>query len=116
PDARSLAQAEADDWRMAMPPVVALAADAPRFEIIVRVPGALSWLRWTLHEEGGAQRAGETEAAACEELAQASVAGRAMRALRLAIERPLPAGYHRFALHPEGLDGASFEALLVAAP
>src|SRR5262249_42062189 len=61
----ALAEAQAGDWREAVPPALAVSADAPRLELVVRVPQALRRLRWTLREEDGALHAGTVDAAEC---------------------------------------------------
>src|SRR5438105_3045694 len=81
PSAQALAAAQESDWRESAPLVQAVPADAPRVELVVRVPQDLRRLRWTLRQEGGAQHAGAVDAAECAVEAQATVDGRSMHAL-----------------------------------
>ncbi|WP_157270375.1 malto-oligosyltrehalose synthase [Azohydromonas aeria] len=115
PDAEALDAAQARDWQQALPPVLAVKAGEPRFEVELRLPREVRRLRWTLREEEGAVHSYEADADALEQLAGVvTIHGQAMRALRLSIATPLPPGYHRFTLESEGT--ALGEALLIAAP
>ena len=113
-DAEALAEAERNDWRQPLPPVVALTAGTPRFELVVRLPRREEALRWVVREEGGAVHRGAVDRMGCAVLSHAEVDGRAMQALRLPIELSLPAGYHRFSLDEPAQEGEP--TLLVAAP
>jgi (1->4)-alpha-D-glucan 1-alpha-D-glucosylmutase len=115
PSAEALAAAQAADWRDAAPPVCAVAAGAVRFEVVVRLPSRTRRLHWRVDEEGGARHGGVIDTDTLERVEQAQVGGIEMHALRLAIEQPLPAGYHRLALDGEGL-AATSDTLLIAAP
>ena len=83
---------------------------------VARVPVSTRELRWRVQEEGGAVHQGSVSAEACAEEGRATLDdGRAMRALRLSIELPLPIGYHRLSLEGDAHD-AKGETLLVSAP
>ncbi len=113
-DEEALDAAVAADWRQPLPPVLALRAEAAHFDVPLKLPREVRHLRWTVHEEGGAVHSYEADADGLPQLDEASVHGRAMRALRLSIHTPLPAGYHRLVLETEGT--ALGESLLIAAP
>ncbi|NML18387.1 malto-oligosyltrehalose synthase [Azohydromonas caseinilytica] len=113
-DEEAFDAAEAADWHRPLPQVLAVNAEAAHFELPIRLPREVRLLRWTLHQEDGAVHAYDANADTLPQLEQASVHGRAMRALLLTIGTRLPAGYHRLVLETEGI--ALGETLLIAAP
>jgi (1->4)-alpha-D-glucan 1-alpha-D-glucosylmutase len=85
----------------ALPPLLAITAGTPSWDVPVRPadPGAV--LRWTVVEEGGAERRGETRPRPTGDEGT----------LALQVELVLPPGYHRLRI-----EGISASTLVVAAP
>ncbi|WP_157118859.1 malto-oligosyltrehalose synthase [Azohydromonas lata] len=113
-DEEALDAAVAAEWHQPLPPVLALKAGADRFDVPLKLPREVRLLRWTVHEEDGAVHSWDADADGLPHTGEATVHGRAMRALRLSIHTRLPAGYHRLVLQTEGI--ALGESLLVTAP
>jgi (1->4)-alpha-D-glucan 1-alpha-D-glucosylmutase len=115
--AQALAAARARDWQEVLPPALPLPADAPRFEVTVRVQASLRSLRWTVVQEDGANHGGMVSTAACNVSAEAHLDGLELRALALPIELTLPAGYHTLRVEDhDAADPARHECLLIVAP
>jgi len=110
-----LAALEARDWHQALPPVAAIAADADRWAVVLRLPQSLARVRWIVREEGGREHPGELDVAECEVVETGHVDGERMHAVRAVIPLALPAGYHRFGLD-EGNPEGSPTTLLITAP
>ncbi|MEO6031937.1 MAG: malto-oligosyltrehalose synthase [Burkholderiaceae bacterium] len=101
-----LAAAEARDWREPLPPVVAISAGAERWSVGLRLPDAITRVRWTLREEGGRVHRGDLDAAACAVTSEVEIDGARRRALRAVFELALPPGYHHLSLDAPAADGA----------
>ena len=117
PDAPSLAQAEADDWHEAVPPVASALAGRP-VQLLLRLPAPVQRVRWTLHEESGARQNGVLDPTSATPAGEATVDGVPRRGWQVTLALPTAPGYHR--LLWEGEAGHTWqplgETLLVVAP
>ena len=111
PLAQALDNAQHALWRRALPPALAIDADAPRWSLVLRLPAALAEAGWSIEEESGRVHRGHIDLHAVYESARFELDGVACceRVVELAV--PLPMGYHRLRL-----DGQVDEALVIAAP
>ncbi|RYY96146.1 MAG: malto-oligosyltrehalose synthase, partial [Comamonadaceae bacterium] len=111
PLAHSLAVAQRALWGRALPPALAIDADAPRWSVVLRLPSALAQVAWSIEEEGGTVHRGHIDLHAVYELARAELDGVAYCERRIELAVALPMGYHRLRL-----DGHADETLVIAAP
>ncbi|CAN7614863.1 malto-oligosyltrehalose synthase [Variovorax sp. LjRoot290] len=110
----ALAAARRAAWTQGLPPVHAIQAAAPTWQLHLRLPATTGRLRWQLDEESGPRHQGELDALALPELAHAELDGVRWCERELSFSLALPAGYHRLSI--EGLAGPVGEMLIVSAP
>jgi (1->4)-alpha-D-glucan 1-alpha-D-glucosylmutase len=93
----SIAAYEAMRWRAVLPPAIVVPADASERRFRLHLAAALDGaaLGWRVEEESGALRTGTVRIAELPALEQATIDGTRYVARELALELPLPAGYHR---------------------
>ncbi|RZI92102.1 MAG: malto-oligosyltrehalose synthase, partial [Variovorax sp.] len=111
PLAQSLETAQRALWGRALPPALAIDADAQKWSLVLRLPAALADVGWSLEEENGMVHRGHIDLHAVYESARADLDGVALCERHVELAVPLPMGYHRLRL-----DGHADEALVIAAP
>ncbi|MDO8250936.1 MAG: 4-alpha-glucanotransferase, partial [Rhodoferax sp.] len=98
-------------WRQALPPLVAIQASAPAWDVSLRLPASLTHIRWQLRDETGTLHQGEVAADALPEIARTELDGVAWCERKLSFSLRLAAGYHRLSV--ADLAG---ETLVISAP
>jgi (1->4)-alpha-D-glucan 1-alpha-D-glucosylmutase len=98
-------------WTQALPPVLAIQASALEWDLSLRLPAALTHVRWQLSDETGTVHQGEVAAEALPEMARTELDGVVWCERKLSFSIRLAAGYHRFSV--ADLPG---ETLVISAP
>ncbi len=112
----SIAAHEGACWRAVVPPAAVVSAAESGHRIRLNLPAALddAALEWRVEEESGAQHSGAFASARLAAIDRATIDGASYIARELAVELPLPAGYHRLEIaHAGAVIGAS---MLAAVP
>lgn len=107
----ALAAVQREAWQQALPPVLAIAALAQEWSLLLRLPASVTHLRWHLRDESGALHEGEANAHELMESARTAIEGVSWVERRLGVALRLAAGYHRLSV-----DGLSGETLIISAP
>lgn len=112
---RGLAATHIRYWNRLAEPVLAVAAPATAFEVLVRLPrrGPAERIAWRLVTESGEDMHGEADVDALALRERADVEGVPHESRTLGVDASLPPGYHRLELHA---GGAVASVLVVAAP
>ncbi len=98
-------------WAHPLPPVLAVGAGSPSFELALRLPLGTPSFAWRIEQEDGATAIGRAETSDLQELERAEFEGGTHARYRLPIAQALPPGYHRFRV-----DGQAGDTLLICAP
>jgi len=107
----ALVQARSTVWAQTLPPVLAIQASAPSWDVVVRLPAAMVHIHWYIRDEDGTRHEGVADTGALAQTAYTQQDGMAWSERTLTVALRLAAGYH--ALGIEGLPG---ETLVISAP
>ena len=102
---------DAEEWRLALPPVVVVCGAVTPTAVDIVVPASTEVLSWSLHFEDGTQHHAKTDPATLALVATRSHGTDLLEKRRLLIDCDLPHGYHRLSLTGHGR-----ETILIVAP